>query len=1013
MRFRKPSATNESVQTIATEPQTHVTETEARPVPVPPSQTPSSQPLSVPRNTTEPPSIDSQPPSVVSEPPLPPSDSVDAASSGVKNAPDPETPRASYDTPVSPVSARASFENRRASLQQKRDKRVSMDNHAPLTSEFQSRLTVHQNQMQPFEESFPPDLIIPAEYRNLPAYPNDPKRNVTNEETPTQADFPAETPIKSSSGAGPADGLVLDTDVGSRQNSYNVPASPDYDVETTQPAQGTVETSAEGVRGQRSSSLSFIRFADVQPEGFVLKAPITPHNAKFSHESQSTFDQTAFDSPERNLSHMVSAESARRPSLAEPRRSSISATSRREGSRRRSRSATSSLRRALTRDHSKQSEAEPLDSPTIPVDTFRVREPHDQKKPPAISLFPKTKETNPPQQLVGLPKQPPVDQDVSVTQSIAVDTSQTKTSRKKQRSSLLGNLGIKGLESSPKSRSTLHKRAGTDLPRWNAPDVSAEQKLVDQKPQPESLQRSATVAQTPPEQGKRKGRFSSFSSLLNRASPRRQHSNINRSQSSSPYPKPRLESTPERPLYGATAVESTPQDLMGRNLAAPEAQPFESVPQGRQRAPSDAGQAGVDYKSVFPPEFYAHEPPANGYYGMSQDHATTPQPGHRPRQSSLPLTAMTAQPTASMTAYAATSTRNKRMSSSAQHPNVVGNPPLQEQPSTTEAAPPYNKASPNKPPSPKRETIRSIDSNLFDIETPPPPPPKDDRYTSPIKRPSAGSQRKKRNSTSTSTKVTFSGSPTVTTTTTTITKQKRQSGSYRVDPINQAKQHGRSSSSGGLVQSTAAGAPPAASKQPRSSFRQSLPPLQTSNFLGEERKPPPQASVSAAPKLGSPTSQRRSLQRSPVQQAPTPQAPPQQAPTPQAPLQQSTTVQSPTVTSTTTVKKSDPAKRTSSAPLEPAPEENMHRDDSITRTEAIPNKSISPSPPQDLSSKAPEPFPRQTSPVEKMKDEPRLAPNAEGKASPDDSEDEIVMSSTAYPGQEWRPDLGYGGWEGD
>ena len=48
-------------------------------------------------------------------------------------------------------------------------------------------------------------------------------------------------------------------------------------------------------------------------------------------------------------------------------------------------------------------------------------------------------------------------------------------------------------------------------------------------------------------------------------------------------------------------------------------------------------------------------------------------------------------------------------------------------------------------------------------------------------------------------------------------------------------------------------------------------------------------------------------------------------------------------------------------------------------------------------------------PVEKMKDEPRVK---EPIKDSDESEDEIVMSSTAYPGQEWRPDYGYGGWDG-
>lgn len=60
-------------------------------------------------------------------------------------------------------------------------------------------------------------------------------------------------------------------------------------------------------------------------------------------------------------------------------------------------------------------------------------------------------------------------------------------------------------------------------------------------------------------------------------------------------------------------------------------------------------------------------------------------------------------------------------------------------------------------------------------------------------------------------------------------------------------------------------------------------------------------------------------------------------------------------------------------------------------------------------------MPRHMSPVEKMKDEPRETSQGtvRHEAGADESDDEIVMSSTAYPGQEWRPDFGYGGWEGD
>ena len=503
--FRRPSY---PIATVDADSSPIVTsETVAQPV-QPNQTTPSHIPL-IPRSFTEPPSSEN-PPSFEMPPPTfpPPPDQVDSPTLGVEPVQGSETPRASVDTPVSPISARASFENRRASLQQKRaSQRLSLDNHAAPSSEPQTRLTIHQNQMKSFEESFPPDLIIPAKYQNLPAYPNDPKRKTAEDHTPTQADFPADTNAKSVTGeiSGPQK-LVLDTQtLPERSNSYDDPASPDYAI-----AAESAADEGNGTRENRASSLSFIQFADIQTEGFSLKAPETPRHLRFRRESQSTFDDTAFESPERNLDHVVSVASGSRHSVLQPTRST-SKSSRRRGSQPRSASTRSSLRRALTRGSSKENDVEQLDSPTIPSDTFRVREQDEIKKQPTVSLFPKTKRRS--QQLATVAKYPnPVLQEVPATPSTAVES---PTRKKRQRSSLLGNFGIKGTDNSPKSRLGLHKRTETDLPSHGTPTQLAENNVVaapvrvEAEPQP--LQRSATVNQSPLENGKKKGRFSGLS----------------------------------------------------------------------------------------------------------------------------------------------------------------------------------------------------------------------------------------------------------------------------------------------------------------------------------------------------------------------------------------------------------------------------------------------------------------------------------------------------------------------
>ena len=392
--------------------------------------------------------------------------------------------------------------------------------------------------------------------------------------------------------------------------------------------------------------------------------------------------------------------------------------------------------------------------------------------------------------------------------------------------------------------------------------------------------------------------------------------------------------------------------------------------QRHRRRESDAGQPGVDYKSVFPPEFYAGTPPAEGYYGLS------PGPGHvapgpADRQQAPEPSATSSTP---RTAYAATSssieqgsivphsskTKHKRSPSSSHDQNPT--PQL---------------------PSPQREAVKSIDSNLFDIETPPPPPPKDERWSKPSsKKRASSSQVAKRNSTPTSTtKVTFSSSPATTTTTTTTTSHKRLSNSK-----NSGRSRHRSSSSvGALSTSPASSHSPA--KPARSSFRRSLPPLQTKNIVGDIAASPQMTKSSGVP-----------LSATTWTTSPN-----------------TTTVHAPAGISTTTVTSKYSKSLNTPNKVQSASPELARSGQAADQTPLVSKTNI-----QHIdrsveqTTKEPAPPPRQGSPVEKMKDEPRSASHVDnGNEDAVDSEEEIVMSSTAYPGQEWRPDFGYGGWEGD
>ena len=474
--------------------------------------------------------------------------------------------------------------------------------------------------------------------------------------------------------------------------------------------------------------------------------------------------------------------------------------------------------------------------------------------------------------------------------------------------------------------------------------------------------------------------------FIGRASPKRQNSENQGSRSASPFHRTRLKSTPEQPLYGTTAPAPAEEPSQASFQIQAPLNPISGS--GMSKAQQLLGGTTSHYRyseneESRGPDEHARQPTV-GNDGLveTQDVEKSQFEEHLQAGEGATLERL-----APRTAYTIAGSGEKP--GSADKTYSKSDLRLASGVDETQHLAP-------KPPSPKRETIRSIESDLFDIETPPPPPPKDSRWTKPGSNVTpVDAKRAKRSSMSTTTKTAVTGPSTITTTTTTRMTTQRHPSSSKAK-AKRPKQH-RSSSSHGLLQSTIAtstsASPPEASKPSRSSHRQSLPPVQTTTVAA------------------SPVERRRSSQ------VDTPGRLRLSAALQEA-MPQSTTKHEPTIT-TTTVPNADAGKGPMTTVSQVAPESaneeaNRHNHTiEATAPERTYNEGSTAPIHEESKPIAIEPPPRQTSPVEKMKDEPRSAAKVDAKPSGEDSDEEIVMSSTAYPGQEWRPDFGYGGWEGD
>ena len=859
---------------------------------------------------------------------------VDSPTLGVES----ETPKAS-GTPISPISARTSFENRRASLKQKRasmDHRSSLDQRV-MSAELQARLTVHEKQMRSFGEEFPADLIIPAEY--LPKLPTNPKRDVT----PTQADFPAKKT------------LWLDT---SQPTSYDAPVSPDYAVKEEKP-------------DKHLSSLSFIRFEDA-PGDLALKTPETPSDS---------------------LSHVVSEEKS-------PVDSSLGSTG-------------------------QSSHVEQLDSPTVPAETFRIQV------------------TPPKRQSLHEPYTP-----------------STMVDKRKQRASLLGNLGL-GM------KSPAHKRAATDLaayetepnPEPREPPKEPPREPSRELPKADPPQRAATVlVPEKPEKGKKR-RFSGLSSLISRATPRRQSSSKNTS-SATPFTT-RLESTPEhpqpaqfekqdkprRPLFpprkssrdqlremAQQRVPSQPQPERSNRRQSRDAEPNKSnrdqlrqigeqrVPDSqpqveqsngrhsrdaradsrrdkrqsydghvntrhtqsarRRRQSSDASQPEIDYKSVYPPEFYARDP-VQGYYSPTEEPTNEEAMTAYTSQSKITQDMQFPKPPSTVP------TRNQLEMHPTNHkPSAIQIPPKEQtQPKSSSPGIPHQgptAQSPRRLTTPAQRLLTQMRQPEPDTDAPPPPPPKDLPKMSQQAQYEARLRSRQKVST-------------ITTTTTTTTR------------------HGARLSQGSIQ----------SPKSIRSQNRASLPPLQTKLNLGsapvearpDRRMVHSEEMTTRAPTI---TTSTKSSAKEPVKQPeaklePEPERVERKESKPERvertePTRLSIAKDAERTKERNGVESAEPSRsdvvRDAGHLEDPGNVERVKPDLESTSSKQPETKRASQ---QRSSLEPPVTQPRAPSPVEKMKDEPR----ALEEKKEDDSDEEIVMSSTAYPGQEWRPDYGYGGWEGD
>ena len=158
--------------------------------------------------------------------------------------------------------------------------------------EAQSRLTVHQNQMTSFGESFPADLVIPPQFQK--------KTNdaAAGDRTPTQADFPPPWTTKDDVSHGQYTPNAAQPSSSSIPQGHSSPVAdrsklgtPISDLNRTMTEEGA---SLEQRPSGSTRHFSFIEFGAVPSDELSLQSPMTPLEETSFEDRLSETDHSAF-----------------------------------------------------------------------------------------------------------------------------------------------------------------------------------------------------------------------------------------------------------------------------------------------------------------------------------------------------------------------------------------------------------------------------------------------------------------------------------------------------------------------------------------------------------------------------------------------------------------------------------------------------------------------------------------------------------------------------------------------
>ena len=853
--------------------------------------------------------------------------------------------------------------------------------------ESPSRLTVHQNQMTSFGESFPADLVIP------PRFQDKSNGSDSNDRTPTQADFPPPQKAMNNTSNGAAaspesssmatQSLTQATPAGSTLRLVNLPKSntPLSDLNCTTTTDGL---GVSHVLNSPTKHFSFIEFGAVPSEELSLQSPMTPHEESSFEDRFSESDHPAYRIAHDEDENGAFDGSRKTSASFQPFSPSNMATaSRHDGQFGDVPMFSNSHVRPREEAHdSRQYDPSQFYGIESSPDRSRLGKRQSLRASPAPNSANPSYSNSPARSF-------------TVNENPGIESKTNATGKRKKRGSMFGLGGSLASQQSPdrEVKPIAVERAKTDVQgmndRGNPRGQSKAQTQHQRSKSQNILSRSATSGAATAEKGK-KNRFSALGvseaictfmmttdlsqSLFGRSG--RKNSSLLTNVLSQSSPQQRQQQLPP-------PIQIQPQTYPPRKSSHAHTSPHDYTSQAQEQdqttpyynAQNDAPQQQFVYASEF-----AHQPPG-GFYSPDRldeeenDYSLTPTREHRVSSSFVPQ--------APFPTYL----------QSAQGPSPLYSQPTQI-PSPASSHPPYQPPphqrmsisqdrsipSPTSPhpvtisPIRSHPTSQSVTKPPSPDPSPPPPPPKDIHPTS-----SSPISRSSRTNPHRASLQRPSQSPATATATPPSSHRTRHHPSNRTSTQQQPRSPSTSSTTTTTTTITKHTSilPPSSRNhnQPRSRNRQSLPALQTQIKTEASASTPSSARASHSAALMTPEELREARRREIEASG--------SNPNPISNNGKKERVRSPMSDKRTSV-----ASRMRGAVEEEGPgaATNVRKEDE-GEAMMVGNGKVEGGKEEN----------------EKTKDVDRG----------EEEEQKIVMSSTSYPGQEWRPELEYGGWDGD